>query len=173
VSQPTDVTPASEWRSAITEGFIVPLPSGRVARLRRTLDLIELIKTGQIPNPLAGAINTMIKESSTSTTFDLRKLPEEAIPQMLDLVDKSMERIFVYPKVVEPPEGSGIDWLPEDPETISVWAIDAQDRMFAFGFAQGGPGSLAPFRAKQAEAVAGITDGDEVPDTPVSTGGAE
>lgn len=153
-------TPVSEWRATVIEGFPIQLPSGKIARLRRTLDLLELIKAGKIPNPLADSINQMI---TSAGKFEIDKLPQEAVPQLLEMVDSMVPRIFVFPKVYLPPTGSGFDWLPEDPEGISLLHVDLRDRMFAFGFAQGGPATLEPFRPEPAEAVADSTDGEPVP----------
>lgn len=160
--RPTAPTSATSWKSALDEGFLQTLPSGNVARLRRTLDLLVLMKSGQIPNPLMNLVNDMI--TGKRKELKMQDVEPEKMVELLKLVDRCLPGIFIEPKLAAPPEELDIiqarSWKPEDEDTISLLALDQQDRMFAFAFAQGAVSDLTSFRERQAE------DVDELPDVP-------
>jgi hypothetical protein len=156
----SQVTPASQWSSPRKDGMVVDLPSGNKARVRRALDLVILLKTGQIPNPLSGIVNDMIRNASPA--FPTGKMDETAINQMLELVDKMCEKCFVEPRVVIPgPDDDRANFDPGE-GAISIDDLDIRDRFFVFGFVQGGPADLAPFRDEPNPDVATAPDGEGV-----------
>lgn len=59
-----DITSAEEWANPApdNEGFIVELPSGKVVRARRTMNMMDMIQKGQIPNPLREIVMSVIAE---------------------------------------------------------------------------------------------------------------
>lgn len=169
------VTPASQWRTQTKEGFVTELPSGNFARIRRTMDLFDLLKNGQIPNPLAARIKDMLNSKGGGLP-DLSQGEGdqgEAVTQMMDLVARQCVATFVEPRVEVKPD----DWDPEaiDPDTkekkgewepsegaISIDDLTIQDRMFVFAFAQGMALDLSAFRGQPAAPVAPVTHGEGV-----------
>jgi hypothetical protein len=147
------------------------LPSGNKARLRRTLDLPELLKAGKIPNPLAKVVNSIIGQAKPN--FETNEDPE-AMVQLIELINKQMPRIFVDPKVqVEPAdwdEDEKGEWAPDE-GYLSLNMIGYEDRMFAFAFAQGGPSDVAQFRERQKEIVATLEDEQGLDSAPVESAG--
>lgn len=59
-----DITPAEAWDSPTldNEGFVVELPSKKVIRARRMMNMMDMIQKGQIPNPLREIVMTVIAE---------------------------------------------------------------------------------------------------------------
>lgn len=167
VRHPDSVTPASAWRSSAKDGFVVELPSGNRARLRRTMNLVSLLESGQIPNPLAGAVRTMIGERKVE--INVGEDTPEAMLQMLELVNTQLPRIFVEPRVeVQPADWNAAEqgeWEPSE-GAIALVDIDYPDRMFAFSYAQGQALDLDDFRARQAEAMANLQHGARVAHDP-------
>lgn len=156
VYSPDSVTSAEAWRTGSKDGFVIELPSGKRARIRRTMNLLAMLEKGKIPNPLAGRIREMISER--------KAMPElkgddanEAVPQLLELVAAQVKRIFVEPRVEEEPadwdEDTDGEWEPSE-GAIALEDVDMQDRMYAFAYAQGMALDLETFRRKQAEAMA-------------------
>jgi hypothetical protein len=166
---PIEVTPASAWKrkTETVTSFPVTLPSGNVARLRRTLDLPQLLTSGKIPNPLAGVVNEMI--TSKKPSADMRKVPEkdriQVVTQMVQLINKQLPKIFVEPVVESQPvhwdEAEQGEWAPNE-GALSIDEIDPEDAVFAFQFAQGGPTEVASFREQSAALVADLADGEGV-----------
>lgn len=170
---PLEVTSAAGWNKSRTEGFIQRLPSGNVARLRKTLSLMNLIKTGQIPNPLGKHLRNVM-QSGGKVDLDLKSMDEESLKQVLEMVDSQIPDIFIEPRVYAVPEGENpYIWTPDDHEAVSVAALDFEDRFFAFSFAQGGVTDLDSFRVKSAEAVATLEDVEQVQDEAVEPTGGE
>lgn len=160
VLSPDSVTSATEWRSGSKDGFVVELPSGKKARLKRTMNLMSLLEKGKIPNPLAGRIKEMIASQKAAPDI-MGDDAEEVLPQLLALVATQVKRIFVEPRIETEPE----DWDEEDDGewepsegAIALDDVDMQDRMFAFAFAQGMALDLTAFRQQQAQAVADLQD---------------
>lgn len=157
------VTSAAAWRSNADQGMIITLPSGNAARLKRTLNLPELLKKGKIPNPLAPIISEML--SQKKTTLAVKEQDGEAMMQMLDLVDSQIPNIFIEPKVQMEPtdwddESQG-EWAPDD-DALALSDIDVEDRLFAFAFAQGGPADAGTFREQSQKALADLADVSDV-----------
>jgi hypothetical protein len=172
---PTQVTAASAWKksSEVVTGHLVTLPSGNVARLRRTLNLPTLLRTGKIPNPLAGYVNDAIKTRNPSV--QPKQEDQEAIVQMVQLIQGQIPIIFLEPKVqVEPGDWDvntqGV-WEPDE-DAINILDLDPEDAMFAFAFAQGGPADVARFREEQAKVVASMADEQGVEGASVESAGA-
>lgn len=162
------ITAASEW-GADKQGFVVELPSGRVARIKRSLDLSALLKQGRIPNPLNSIIMEMVRTKKQD--FDIAKLDPDAMQQFMKLVDDIMCRCFVEPRCQQPPErlpGEDINayqeradaWAPAEGSIHVEWVSEI-DKMFVFAVAQGAATDLAPFREAESadvEAVGSVED---------------
>lgn len=188
--QTLEPTSIKDWKrepvqvATEVEGFIAELPSGNVVRMVRTMDMPLLLKTGQIPNPLAGIVQGMIDSRTTQFPFD--EMDTEVMMQLLDLLHETVVRSVIEPpfsmpakrirkgKDKETPEAYMQrleDWEP-DPDTISVWDMDMSDRFFIFAVAQGAAADLASFREEQDRALADLQASAGVRDATQRAGGA-
>jgi hypothetical protein len=145
-------TSAAEWRSARKQGFVVTLPSGQKAMVRRTLDLFAKLKEGKIPNPLASQITRMIEENRIVT--DEKELGEEGVIQMLDMFDETLEAMMITPRFERPPADAPWNWEPSA-GAIGPDDMMLEDKVFLFGVAQGGTADVASFRQQSSHLVAG------------------
>ena len=164
-----------------TVGFIVELPSGNVARVRRTLDLPTMLKAGRIPNPLADTIAKSIAGGGDG--IEPSELDRTQLMQMLDLVDSVVARMMVEPKVSAPeprmPDeedeiySKRLDsWVPDE-GTLSIFDLELNDKMFLFYVGQGAAVDLQRFREESGLAVAGVPTVEDVQQPPVETPGTE
>lgn len=165
-AQVAEITSAASWKDRASQGMPVTLPSGNTARLRRTLDLPDLLSKGKIPNPLAPVIQDMLQQQKASIQIAGNENADVLMAQMMELVDSQIPRIFVEPRVEVRPddwddEAQG-EWEPSD-DAITLSDIDIEDRMHAFAFAQGGPADAATFRQESKAAVARMADEPKVP----------
>lgn len=192
---PTDtpdlqVTSASNWntKKEVPEeaGFITELPTGNVIRMRRTMDMLALIRTGQIPNPLAGIVQKMINSGDPNLAFDGANT--QVAQQLLDLLDQTWLRCVLEPEFDGPaPKGRDADnnkvsetdeqyierladWTPKE-GAISVLEVDMNDKLFVFVVAQGVAADLAKFREVTDESLASVQAGNDVPKPTKRTGG--
>lgn len=165
------VTSAEEWD--VEEGQLLQLPSGKVIRARRSMDLIHLLKAGKIPNPLGPLVQRMI-DSGGSDTPQMKELGMEGLSAMMAMVDDCVLRVVIEPKVVPaPPMDEGetpedymqrvAGWRPDDRSLVGINQIDLDDRMYIFLFAQGMASDLESFREEQKAAMASPQDGAAVP----------
>lgn len=181
-------TPVEAWGSAapLDPGFVATLPSGNIVRMRRTLDLPVLLKTGKIPNPLAPIIQRMMDEQLTE--FPPEANNRQVMEQLLELLDATVVECFIEPKVSRPlPKGEDPkigpketdeqfnarmqNWSPE-PGTLSIFQIEPLDKMYVWQIAQGAAASLARFLSSTASSVGDLQDGPHVPGKAVGTDGA-
>lgn len=173
------LTSVEEWNAV--EGQIIPLPSGRNIRVRRTMDILALLKAGKIPNPLGKFVQRMV-DTGGRTEFDVKELGVDGLTKMMELVDDCVIRSVTEPKVVAPPVIEENEdpakymervagWRPTIPGTIGLNQIDIDDRMHIFLFAQGMAADLEPFREEQGEPVAPAPDVKAVPKKTKRTGG--
>lgn len=165
------VTTAGSWKGAASEGVVVELPSGNIVRVKRTMDLLHLLKAGRIPNPLSGMVQRMVDNKEANIA--LEDLDPESIKQMLLLVDETVLKCVMEPVVEKEPDPEPDEdaaayqarlraWKPA-PDNIALGWIDLEDRMFIFTFAQGFAADLASFREEQEAAMAQLRDGKAVP----------
>ena len=150
------VTTVAEHRNREPEGFLTKCPSGLVVKMRRTLDLHVLLKSGRIPNPLATIVQSMIDRGDVE--LDPSKVEGKAMQQMLAMVDECVVKAVIAPKIILLGEG---DELPED--ALDISEVDPDDRMFIYSVAQGGAADLDNFRAQQDRVMASVPDVKRVP----------
>lgn len=166
-------TSASDWgKATANDGFVTTLPSGHVARVRRTLDLPILIKSGQIANPLKSILKKMMDSGGGGNIMEEVQADAsgKSSEQLLDLLNDTTVRVMVEPRVSQPPrQERGEDWdaytdriagWDPDPGTVSVFKIDMPDKMFLFAVAQGMAADLEMFR-HQSSAVVDALQGSE------------
>jgi len=166
-------TSAAEWNKGRTyggEGFVIELPSGNFARVRRSLDLPSLLRSGKIPNPLGDAIGEMMvqgKEGLPDTEFDRTMLL-----QLMDLLDQTACSMMVEPRVSMPSvrlnEESDEayfkrieEWEPEE-GTISIFDLALEDKLFLFYVGQGAAADLERFREESQTFLGGVPAGEDV-----------
>lgn len=146
-SNPLKVTSADEWGKLYKEGVLVPLPSGKVARLR-PVGIEELVRTGKIPDdlsPLAAEVVWM----NTPERGTVRTMGKRAV-EMLNIV---VQAAFIEPRVV-------IDTEPGEGE-ISIDYIDLVDKQEVFTWVTAPVAVLANFRARQARDLASVDGGNK------------
>lgn len=174
------VTSAEDWGkdpSKQEDGFLLELPSGRVAKVRRTLDLPVLLKSGMIPNPLAGIVRKMM--DNRDSNFPVDEMNGEALGQLLDLIHAAIVKMMIEPKVSAPRQRgrdeSGFriqetdeeymkyleDWAPTV-GTVSIFDIDLPDKLYLYAASQGMAADLATFRGEQNQLVAPVSTGKRV-----------
>lgn len=165
------VTSAEEW--GVEEGQLLELPSGKVVRAVRSMDILNLLKSGRIPNPLGPLIQRMV-DSQGAKTPDMTELGVDGLREMMKLVDSTVMRVVLEPTIVSPPAIEDDEdpeaymsrvssWRPEEPGCIGINQIDMDDRMFIFLFAQGMAADLTSFREEQKAAMASAHHGEAVP----------
>lgn len=185
------VTSASEWGKqapAVEEGFITELPTGNVIRMRRTMDMLVLLRTGQIPNPLAGIVKKMIDSGDPNFPTDNATASAYA-PQLLDLLDRTWMKAVIEPVFDAPPpqgkdeNGLNIEedddqyieriarWRPKD-GAISVFDVDVNDKLYVLIVAQGAAADLAKFREVTDESLASVQASPGVPKPTKRTSGS-
>jgi hypothetical protein len=171
------VTTAEEWDAP--QGVALELPSGKVVRAIRSMDILNLLKAGRIPNPLGSMIQRMVDSSQQGAKVkapDMSELGMDGLREMMKMVDDCVLRVVVEPKVIAPPtieDDEDLDaymarvqgWRPDrekNPGAIGLNQIDMDDRMFIFLFAQGMAADLKSFREEQKAALAPAPDGQAV-----------
>lgn len=161
------------------EGFIVELPSGNVIRMTRTMDMAQLLKTGKIPNPLAGIVQQMM--DNHTPIFPKNITEGDAIMQLLDLMNEMAVRCIMEPPFDMPEvrkKGEDADayqdrlaaWQPAEGK-ISVWDLTPEDRQFIFAISQGAAADLATFREESDAAMEAFQASLRVPKPSKRTGG--
>ena len=178
-------TAPGEWKTTQDQptdevGFIAELPSGNVVRMTRSLDMPILLKTGQIPNPLAGIVQKMI--DTRSSTIPLDSTDTQSLMQLLDLLNETAVKVVLSPKFSGPErrkQGETAEayqqrlegWKP-DPDTISIWDMTMEDKMFVFAVAQGAAADLARFRDEQERSLADLQASQGVREQALRDGGS-
>ena len=95
-----DITSADDWDSPSldSEGFVLELPSGKVVRARRTLNMMDLIQKGQIPNPLREIVMAIIAEGDSGPAAlagHLKKYGGELEGLTPEEQEKAQQRLMV------------------------------------------------------------------------------
>lgn len=179
IDHPVQPTSAAAWGAKAEEGVVVELPSGNFARLKRTMDMIHLMKAGRLPNPLGMIVQRMIDENKAIDTDDID--PAGAV-QMLRFIDDIVVKAFVEPKIAIPPYPEEDEdeeafvkrfeaWQPPK-DHLNLAMIDIDDRMFVFAFAQGMASDLQSFREETAGSLAPLSTITAVARQTVESGGA-
>lgn len=162
------LTPVSEWRNNSRRGITVQLPSGNVIRMRRTIDMMTLLRSGVLPNPLSDIFTSMLDRSTAKP--EPTKMTPEALRQMDAFISDTVASCVMFPKVYKVPEGeNAASWEPVDEEGISIEEFTQADRNFIFRVAQGGPTDLESFREEQKTVLASLANVQIVDDTPQPT----
>lgn len=194
---PLQVTSPDSWganaASMPVQSQVIELPSGNVVEARRTLSILRVVQEGQIPNPLRGLILRMITTGEmnmpTGAEHDIKLMT-----QFADFLDSVTIDTVINPPVDRPtPRGkltnvSGTyinpdestdeyferieKWVPK-PGHLSVFQLDANDKMFLFIFAQGAAADAKTFRDLQEQSVEPVANVKKSPRPTKRTGGAK
>lgn len=151
------VTSGKAWR---TEGTVVKLPSGKVARLRKPDAMSLLAPNGQMPDSLIGFIMDGGIGSGEQSLA-------EALPEMLPLFDRAVLKTFIEPKVLKNPEPNGtgeVDleaaYAKLNDDEIFALDVDFEDKMWIFSdWLMGGMAAQAgTFPAQQSRSMDAVPD---------------
>lgn len=153
-------TSAGSWKSPRKEGFVVELPSGNTARVRRTLDLYDLVRSGKIPNRLIKVVQQMMsKGGMKEADLSPENLDAETLQQMTQFIDTIATRVLVEPRCVAPPPNTEYPETWDPPEgCISIYDLSDEDKLYLFHLAQGGVADVEQFRVQQKAALAALQD---------------
>jgi hypothetical protein len=149
----------SEWRAKRDKQ--VTLPSGNVVTLRK-VSLQQLMKQGQIPAPLAGFIEPLLKTKSDP------QISMSEFPQIGEVEALVVMACVVEPKIVNDLY-TDARWTSED--EIPLSDFDDEDIHAIYEWANGRASQLAPFRAETGESVDAASDGDGIRTDPRATVG--
>lgn len=142
-----EVTTPDQWVSPRRVGFPVRLPSGNVARVKRVMSILEMLKNGKIPNPLASHLEAWTSQGRSA--FNIADLDEGAQIQAIDFINGVVMDAVTMPKVVVIPEGES-EFSFEAPQgSITIEDLSWEDRLFIYQVAQGGVASVEQFRQVQ------------------------
>lgn len=183
--EPEPTTP-EEWnqgKNSRSKGFVVDLPSGNRAKVRRTFDLPTLIKMGRIPNPLGNIIKEALAEGQQGMPEAEKLQQAGAIEQLLDFLDQNTIRMMVEPQISGPdPKNHDEEeetyirrieaWEP-DPGTLSIFDVGLEDKLYLFFVGQGGATELESFREAASQFVGDVPAGEGVERQAESTVGAD
>jgi hypothetical protein len=127
---PLELTPIGLWKP---KTWLVKLPgSGNVVRVR-TINLIDAIRRGQVPNTLL----PLARKVAVGGGLNINTITDDEMKAMLELMAWIVTKCIVFPAIYdgegEPPEGSvPIAWLSqEDQGAITNWALQGVKTDFA------------------------------------------
>lgn len=206
-------TSASSWGRApqAEDGFVVELPSGNFAKVRRSLDMLDLLRSGKIPNPLAAVVQEMMDGKATALSSPEMQ-SREGLEQLMDMLDTYTVRTMIEPAVSRPIQSKDFkasdfsdlvtdeivaevdaiededmraerlhglvylaylrQWTPDD-NTLSIFDIELNDKMFLFGISQGAVADAKSFRDESTRAMASLPASRPVPKPTKRTGGGK
>lgn len=174
------VTTAKEWRKKRTEGIVVELPSGNAAKIVRKMDIVEMMRNGELPNSLSTIVMGMM--SGDTTAIEALTMDQEMVLNMMDWINDQVIAAMVEPRVVRKPitadmspaesqkafedagwtyDAAERQWDPPE-GSIEIVDVDMQDRMFICGITQGGPADYDSFRTQSEHALAAAQRGQGV-----------
>jgi hypothetical protein len=157
--QPTEVTPASEWK-VNREGELLQLPSGKTARIVR-IQLPALIAENLLGDSISVLAQQAVDRGQGMNQDEIRKMSDDPkkIQEALDAFDKIAARCFAEPKVTYYKDAAGklIADDDRDPDALYSDEIDIQDKIYLFQVVAGGTTDLQSFRKQFSESLAGIS----------------
>lgn len=186
-------TRVEDWGVASkTPSKVMELPSGHTARVKQTLNILRVVQEGQIPNPLRGIVMRMITTGSMEMPAESER-DIALMRQFADFLDMVAVETMMEPPVDRPvPRGKLTDaqgrytnpnetedeyfarcdtWQPKEGH-LSVFALDANDKMFLFIASQGAAADAKQFREIQEQSLDGVEAGKKSPVPTKRTGGS-
>lgn len=140
-------TGAADWKKAREEGYLITLPSGKVARLR-PVALDVLVMSGTLPDIL-----TQVAAGALFIEQEYAAMGQgEMAQRYTELINIIVPAAFLEPKIAT--NGS-----PPADDEITLDDIDFPDKVIVFNLATGGARSLELFRQEQARNVETVPDG--------------
>jgi hypothetical protein len=142
----TKPTGAADWKKAREEGYVITLPSGKVARLR-PVALDVLIMSGTLPDIL-----TQVAAGSLFVEQEYETIAQgEMAQRYTELINIIVPAAFLEPKIA-------INGNPPAADEITLDDIDFADKVIVFNLATGGSRSLELFRQEQGRNVQAVSD---------------
>ena len=145
MSEQLQVTSGAAWRSPRTEGYLIQLPSGCVARLR-PVALDVLIQNVTIPDLLSDLAAKSLWEETASETIAAD--PKLAL-QYMQLINCIVPAAMLEPVIVESPSAEN---------EIALDDLDFTDKLSVFNLAIGPVEALRRFRDKQRADLQALSD---------------
>lgn len=189
--QPTSPSQWGRANQTIDTSVVVELPSGNVARVRRTMSIFRIVQEGSIPNPLRGIVLDMVRNGNPAA-FEKADNDPVVMRQFADFLDTVAVETMVEPTVDMPVQkgklkdeaGDFINpdetedeyfarcevWSPSE-GSVSVFDIEAEDKIFLFVMSQGGVADAKTFREVISNSVDSVEDVAELPRKTKRTGG--
>ena len=140
------ITSGSEWRKENSEGILLQLPSGKVARIR-SIDVSLMLKLGRIPDQLTQQIVDAVFGDERGKPMDFDIKTPERMKMFLSLMDGIVETCFILPRIVK---------VVTTEDEITVDDVEIQDKMFLFQLLNRPASALATFPEKQVDDVASV-----------------
>lgn len=163
-------TSADEWVSPRKTGFTVTLPTGNKMQMRRTFDVIEMMKEdGTVTNPLLGIIIENMNDGKPATE-NAEELSTEQQVEFYGWICEVVCKACMKPKVAMVPAGAKFSWEPP-PGYIRIDDLSLEDQMFIWQVAQGGTTNLARFREESKDLLGTLQSIEDMVDEPISDGG--
>lgn len=160
-----EVTPISEWRQ--NRGELIKLPSGKVIKMIRTMDILLLLKNNLIPNPLSEIFEEMVAKGEPHPNRE--RMQGDTLLQMAEFIEDNVIKCLVFPKVYPVPKGENREtWQPDDENGVSIADLSWEDKNFIFSVAQGGATDMESFREGQKAYLASLANGQQVAPTAVA-----
>ena len=138
-------TRGSEWRKQRREGYLIPLTSGNVARLR-PVALDVLLKQGRIPDFLTSAVSELLFEGNPKSK-DMAQYTSD----MLELMNVICIAAFVEPRIVEDPQGE---------DEIGIDDLHLKDKAQVMSLVTEPANVLRAFSETQMRSLDALSDGD-------------
>jgi hypothetical protein len=135
----------NEWRKKQNHGEIVTLPSGLEVTLRKA-SIMDLAERGQIPAPLAGTVNEMMRGGG-KRTYTLSDFAEFS-----GIINVVAGACIVDPPVAEVGDDSH----------LALTELPIEDRLQIFNWANGEANHLIPFRKEDGEPATAARPGHDV-----------
>lgn len=152
------VSTASAWKKSNALDHDLEVPSGNVARVRRT-PMEALVSAGVIPNPLMRIVEESFStEGKGDVNIKFEDLDAEQMTAVFELMDNVIVRCVIAPSVSPlPAEGEE-----RDETRLYVDEVDMADKMFIFNFVVGGTADVEQFRQEQAAVLESLSSGEGV-----------
>lgn len=144
-------TLGANWRKPREEGFVFPLPSGNVARLRPVM-LDMLLAQGKVPDLLTGEIANMVFEGFDVPKIEAMMAPDNLVKlsaEWVELINTICTEAFLEPRIVDNPQAD---------DEISIGDLELVDRGHVFSIAILPAGAMAAFFRRQSARMATLQD---------------
>lgn len=157
-NKPLVITDPDEWleENPDSDTEIVALPSGKVVKLKKVIDLRSMIRAGRVPNMMVDMVLGHVEQDKPKTPKTKDQKQQDAV-ELFEFMDRIVVDSVVEPRVVIPPtvkkKIDGQVMVIDDPEWIrpkGTWSIrqfDMSDIAFVNAFVGSGASEFEQFPA--------------------------